>query len=123
MRNQSGDDDMNSAKKNVTFRNMDHSAVINDHVHKQFERLEKFLEQERTPISIDMIIEAKPIHSHHIVELRINTPHFHEIVKDEGSDIYLVIDSVINAMCTLLSRDKKRMIDERKNNKKPSVID
>lgn len=106
---------MDGANIVVTFRHMDHSPVIDEHVRKQLDRLEKFLEQERTPVSVEMIIEAKPVHSHHIIELRVNTPHFHEVVKDEGSDMYLVIDSVITTMNNQLRRLKERMLDDRKD--------
>lgn len=105
---------MDGANIVVTFRHMDHSPVIDEHVRKQLDRLEKFLEQERTPISVEMVIEAQPIHSHHLIELRVNTPHFHEVVKDEGPDMYLVIDSVITTMNNQLRRLKERMLDDRK---------
>jgi ribosomal subunit interface protein len=116
-----GEEDMNTGKINVTFRNMDHSAVIEEHIRRQLDRLEKFLKQERTPISVEMIIEAKPVHSHHIIELRVNTPHFHEVVKDEGPDMYLVIDSVISTMNNQIRRLKERMLDDRKDGSKRSL--
>lgn len=100
----------------VIFRRMEHSSVIDEHVRKQLVRLEKFLEQERTPASIEVIIEAMPLRSFYIVDLRVHTPRFRELVKDEGHDIYLIIDSVVATMNNQLRRLKEHMLDDRKNN-------
>jgi ribosomal subunit interface protein len=111
-----GDESMDGVSIAVIFRRMEHSSVIDEHVRKQLVRLEKFLEQERTPASIEVIIEAMPLRSFYIVDLRVHTPRFRELVKDEGHDIYLIIDSVVATMNNQLRRLKEHMLDDRKNN-------
>ncbi len=90
---------------------MDHSPVMEAYAHKQLQKIEKFLTNERSPIYILLILEPSKIHAHHRVELRIKTPRFHVITKYEGPDFYDVLDRVIDVTYDDLRRGKAEWKD------------
>ncbi len=102
--------------KRITFRNMDHSSVMEDYINQQLAKIETFLENEPTPIYIDMIVEASKVREHPRAELRIKAPHCDLISNYEytGVDMYDVIDRVIDIMYDQLRELKKKNCDNRK---------
>jgi ribosomal subunit interface protein len=87
---------------------MEKTNHMEEYCDKQLAKIMHFLENERTPISIDLVLEPSKVHAHHYVELRINTPHYHKIVKEEGPDFYLVLNNVIDTMYKELHEEKKK---------------
>ncbi len=102
--------------KRITFRNMEHSSVMEDYIHQQLAKIENFLENEPTPIYIDLILEPTKIHEHPRAELRVKTTHYDLISNYEytGVDLYGVIDRVIDIMYRQLLEAKKKENDQRK---------
>ena len=103
--------------KRIAFRSMDHSDVIEQYVNEQLAKIEKFLENERDPIYIDVIFEPSKVHQHHRVELRVKTPHYDLIssYEHEGDGFYDTIDRVVDVMYRRLHEEKERITkDERK---------
>ena len=102
--------------KRITFRNMDHSDIMEKYIERQLEKIQKFLKNEPTPIYIDMILEPSKIHEHPRAELRIKTPHFDLIsnYEYEGVEMYDVIDRVIDVMYRQLLEHKKKEDDQKK---------
>jgi len=102
--------------KRITFRNMEHSDVMEEYVNKQLEKVEKFLKREPTPIYIDVVLEDSKVHEHPRVEMRIKTPNFEEVsnYEHEGVDMYNAIDRVIDVMYRLLREHKQKEVDQRK---------
>ena len=72
------------------------------------------IEGERTPIMIDLILEASHVHAHHRVELRVKTPHYDLIAHHEGPEMYQEIDRVTDKMVQEIRRAKERLVDEQK---------
>jgi ribosome-associated translation inhibitor RaiA len=68
----------------------------------------KFLEKERSPITLDLVLEPSKVHSHHKIELRVNTPHFHKISMYEGPEFYEVLNRVIDTMYKELHKEKDK---------------
>ena len=102
--------------KRITFRGMEHSAVMETYINQQLEKIQSFLKNEPTPIYIDMILELSKIHEHPRADLRIKTPHY-DIVSNyefEGVDLYDVIDRVIDIAYHELREKKKKENDQRK---------
>ena len=102
--------------KRITFRNMDHSDVMEQYINQQLEKIEKFLKNEPTPIYIDMVLEPTKNHAHPRAELRVKTPHFDLIsnYEYEGTEMYDVIDRVIDIMYRQLLEHKKKENDQKK---------
>lgn len=105
--------------KRITFRNMEHSDVMEQYANQQLEKIEHFLqENERTPIYIDLVMEPSKIHEHHKIELRVKSPHFdlhsgHEF--HHGEKFYDVLDRIIDVMYRQLHEENKKMkVDDRK---------
>lgn len=95
----------------ITFRAMDHSDALQTYAIEKLQKLNKFLHSERSPIDIDMVLEAHAQHDYYIAELKIHTPHYHLVAKKELSDMYAVIDEVVGKMDRELARAKEKLVD------------
>ena len=109
---------MNSGNTIITFKNIDHSKVYDDYARKELARLDKFLEHERTPIKIELVIQSNPARNLHNIELKIQTPRFSLTSHDEGYDVFLAIDAAINKMLTEMRKEKEKRLDGREVNKR-----
>lgn len=101
-------------QKYVAFRNMEHSAVLEEFAYKHLEKVEKVLENEPTPVKIDLVITAASTHPHHNVEIRVKTPHYDLITQHEGPELYQEIDKVTDKMVQEIRKAKEKRIDELK---------
>lgn len=103
--------------KRITFRAMDHSTVIEDYANKRLAKIEHFLENEPTPIHVDLTFTASKTREHHHIELRVKSPHY-DLISDyehNGTDFYVALDHVIDLMYRRLHEEKERRIDKRKS--------
>ncbi len=102
--------------KRIVFRNMDHSNVMEQYANDQLAKVELFLENEPTPVFIDMVFEPSKRREHHKVELRVKSPNFDRVAHYEyqGTSFYDTLDRVIDVMYKELHEDKKRLMEERK---------
>lgn len=109
--------------KRITFRNMDHAAAIENYANEHLGKIEKFLEGEPSPISIDLVMEPSKTREHNRVELRVKTPHYDLIAHHEGPQFYKQLDHVIDVMLQQLLQAKRKRIDERDHRKKVSELE
>ncbi len=101
-------------EKRIAFRNMESTPVLEEFANKHLEKIEKLLETERTPIFIDLVLEASTVHAHNKVELRIKTPNYELVAHHEGPEMYQEIDRVTDKMIIEIRRAKERRVDEEK---------
>lgn len=102
--------------KRIAFRNMDHSIPMEQYANQQLDKIEKFLQEERSPILINLTLTASHVNEHPAVELIVKTPNYDRVVKyeHEGMDLYDVLDRVIDTMYKKLHEDKKKLHDNLK---------
>ncbi len=102
--------------KRIAFRNMDHSDVMEQYANQQLDKIEKFLQEERSPILINLTLTASHVNEHPTVELMVKTANYDRVVKyeHEGMELYDVLDRVIDTMYKKLLEDKKRLHDNLK---------
>ena len=93
----------------ITFRNMDHSALLEENVLKNLEKIMKYLESEPTPIHVDVVFDNNSLHPTSRVELLIKSPNYDLMAHAEGPDMYQLIDQVIHKIDAELRREKKRI--------------
>jgi len=101
--------------KKIVFRHMEHSPSMEDYANQQLAKVLEFLENEPTPIYVDLVLEPSKVHAHHRVELRVKTPNFDRVSNFEGPTFYDVMDRVIDVMYKELCEDKKRRKDHLKD--------
>ena len=101
-------------KKRITYRGIDSTPVLEEFINNHLEKVEKFLENEPTPIMIDLILEASSVHAHDKVELRVKSPHYDLIAHHEGPEMYQEIDRVCDKMMRELRRAKEKRVDDQK---------
>ena len=108
--------------KRITFRNMDHVTSIENYANDMLKKIETFLENEPSPVYIDLVLEPSKVHEHHRVELRVKSPHYDMISNYEGPEFYKILDRVIDVMYEELHRAKRKKIDERNHRIKVSKL-
>ena len=101
--------------RKITFRGMEHSDATQTYVEEKLAKVEKFLVKEPPPVFIDVVLGAARTHHHHRVELFLKAHRLELVSHAEGPELYPVIDSAIDKLCSEYSHKKERLLDERKN--------
>lgn len=99
-------------QKQITFRGMDSTAALENYVDTQLANILAFLENEREPIYLHVILTDGRPHAHHGAELLIKSPHYDLIAKDEKPDLYEAIMAVADNMYLQLREKKKKNMDD-----------
>ena len=100
--------------KRITFRHMDSEQVMEKYVDQQLDKVVKFLNNEKSPVFIDVVLESGKIHAHHRVEVRVKSPNYDLVSHFEGPRMYDVIDEAIDRMYLELRKHKEKLVDKRK---------
>jgi len=100
--------------KRITCRGMDHSDALENYVNDQLAKVISFLENEREPIYLDVVLESGTPHAHPQVEVRLKSPNYDLISNYEGNDMYDTIDRVIDVMYQQLQEKKEERVDKKK---------
>lgn len=95
--------------KRITFRGAPHSAVIEQHIEKNLDRIIKFLESERSPKNIEIVLDFHPDHAHNGIDIRITTPSYNVVTKREGEDIFMVINEALDVTYNDLRKQKAKL--------------
>ena len=109
--------------KQFTFRGMEHSNTIEEYANKHLEKIERFLEHEKEPVSMHIIFTATPVHKHHEVEFQVTGPSYTLNAHRFGPEFYDLISAVMDCMFRLLTEAKRRRVDERKTSGYKRVIE
>jgi ribosomal subunit interface protein len=98
----------------ISFQNMPHSTVIDQHARTKLSKIEEILKGQAraTPFNVEMWLTANKQHPHHEANLHVKTPVFNLDAHDEGPDMYIVIDTVIDRMIGMLKKEKERLIEK-----------
>lgn len=102
-------------KIKITFHNMPHSDAMENHAREKLEKINDLLQSQAaaTPFNVELWLKANKLHPHHAVELHVKTPVFNCNAHDEGTDMYVVLDSTIDKMIKQLAKEKDRHLDAR----------
>ncbi len=89
---------------------MEHSQVVEDHINKELAKILHFLENEPTPVYVDMILEQSKVHAHPRAELRVKAPHYDLVAHYEhaGVDLHGAINHVAEVMYRQLHAHKDK---------------
>ncbi|MBN1549433.1 HPF/RaiA family ribosome-associated protein [Candidatus Babeliales bacterium] len=99
--------------KRITFRHMEHSNHLENHAEQQLEKIMGLLSTEKTPILVDLILEAHKLRGHNKVDFHVKTPNVDFFVSDEAPDMEQLVSSVIDTMYHKLREEKKRRLKKR----------
>lgn len=104
-------------QKRIAFKNMDHNDGLEKFAIQKLEKIDSLLESERTPISINLVLEQGKVHAHNKVELHVVTAHFNLVAHHEGPDFFKEIGHVVETMVEEIRTAKARKTEElRKRN-------
>lgn len=93
-----------------TFRSMEPSQALETLALKKLHTLDKFLIK-HNPYTLELIFEAHKQHKQFIFELRIQAGNIHLVAKQEGEDMYTLLDQVIAKMSRELAKAKEKQLD------------
>ena len=110
-------------KKKITFHGMEHSMPLEEHANQKLDKVAEIAKPEGNPepFHAELWLNAHKLHPHHSVELHLKTPCFDLVAHDEGPDMYVTVDNVIDKMVTLVKKEKTKQRDKQqkaKNDKK-----
>lgn len=101
-------------KKRITFNGVEHSAAIENYADEQLKKIVEFLNNERSPIYLDVTFTPSKVRAHHFVELRVYSPNYNLVSSYEGPDFYDTLDRVFDIMYKQLREHKKLLNDKKK---------
>lgn len=98
----------------ISFLNMEHSDLLEQHTRQKLERLFELLRSEvdSTPFLVEIVLRANALHPHHSVEFHLRTKHFDLNAHEEGADMYVAVDDTIDKMAMLVKKDKEKLQDK-----------
>jgi ribosome-associated translation inhibitor RaiA len=101
--------------KKITFRHMDHVPDVDNYANGALERIVDALSNERSPVTIELVLSPGRPHAHHEVELLVKSPNYHIICKEEGPHFFQLIDKACDVVYRKIHERKKQLLDERKH--------
>jgi len=98
----------------INFHQMPHSDGIEQHAREKLQKVATLLKKSENvhPIFAEFFLNAHPTNAHHEVELRVKSGSLSTAAHDKGSDMYLIIDSVIEKTVVQIKREKERFDDK-----------
>ena len=99
----------------ISFHNMPHSDALESHVLEKMEKIKTLFKHSRVdqPLFAELFLNAQTAHTHHTVELHIKTNQFNLTTHNEGSDMYVVCDRVIDKMVAVIKKEKSKVGDKK----------
>ena len=93
---------------------MPHSEPLEQHASQKLEKLKEYIKDADTvtPFNVELHLKANKLHPHHAAELLLKTPRFNLDTHDEGTDMYIVIDNVIDKMVSIIKKEKEKRSDK-----------
>ena len=94
---------------------MDHSVPLEEHTNLKLDKISEILDFNKnvSPFYVEIWLNAHKQHPHHSVELHLKAPMFDLNTKDEGTDMYVTVDSAIDKMITLIKKEKSKHKDKK----------
>ncbi len=101
-------------EKKITFQGIEHSSPLEEHVHKKLDKVEELLKSDsaKGPFFATLTFKAGLQHPHHYIELHVKTSHFDLHTHDEGVDMYVLVESVIDKMVHRIRKEKGKLKDK-----------
>lgn len=95
--------------KKITFRSMDYSQAIEEHVLNKAEKFDKFFKREPLPVDIEIVLEAHREKHYFKVEIIVHSKNYHLVAHSEGDDMYVMIDEAVHKMVREIAHKKEMM--------------
>ncbi|NIP31022.1 MAG: hypothetical protein GTO02_14715 [Candidatus Dadabacteria bacterium] len=110
-------------KVNITtrhFNNRRESKYIREYSLKKIRRLDKYMDPEREPTEVNLIISKEKLR--YVAEINLNTGHLKATASVETDEIHSVIDKVFDSIIKQLRRrTDKQVSTKRRKSSKPIV--
>lgn len=100
-------------EKRISFKGTPSSQAIKDHIDQCLAKLEHFLQSERQPVIVDVVIEPSKVRAHNRVEIRVHNPDFNVVSDYEGPEMYAVLEKALDAITFRLHEAKRELVDKR----------
>jgi ribosomal subunit interface protein len=98
-------------KVKISFHNMEHSAPLEVHAKEKLTKIEEmFHDKEKIdPFYVELFLNSNKLHPHHSAELHLKTQAFDLNTSKEGTDMYVVVDMIIDKMVGLIKKEKTKL--------------
>jgi len=100
----------------LSFHNMPHSAALENHIREKLRKVESlFKNRSDQSLFVEFFLNAHTQHTHHAAEMRIKNGTISATTHDEGPDMYVVADNVIEKMITIIKKEKAKISHKKHN--------
>jgi len=98
----------------ITYRHMESSPEIEAAIKRDMAKILKFLENEPTPVFVNLTITPGKLHAHNEVELQVKSPHYDLFGKEEEPNFFVALGKVTDTMYKRLEAAKRKTVDGHK---------
>jgi ribosomal subunit interface protein len=102
-------------KKHIVFRGRDRSEVFETHIEQQLANIEKYLENEPSPVNIGITVDYHDTHKFYKVTAYAKSPHYNCTCDHEGPDFFAEVNEVTDRLYDKLRKQHRRLVDEHKD--------
>jgi len=99
----------------ITFKNMKHSDILEEHIKQQRAKIEEFLANEATPVYIDVVVESNGEKQYYKLTSHVKSPSYDCYAEHTGTDPYTQANEVLDRMYDQLRRAKRALVDSQKS--------
>ena len=111
----------------ISFHDMDHSNPLEAHARGKLHKLEEMVSvhENMHPFFVELWLHGKKLHANHSAELHLKTPLFDLVTHDNGPDLYVLTDNVIDKMVKLIKKERGKLREktQKQDNEKKKFID
>ena len=100
----------------ISFHNMPHSNALEEHTKAKLGKVKELFKHadKSQQLSSELFLNAQTAHTdHHTVEMRFRAGTYRITTHDTGTDMYAVVDSVINKMVSQIKKEKSKNSDKK----------
>jgi putative sigma-54 modulation protein len=99
----------------ISFHHMPHSDALENHAREKLVKLKTLFKRsdDQSPLNVDLSLHAHPNHAHHEAELHVRGNGHDFSAKDEGPDLYAIVDIIIDRVVSQAKKEKERSGDKK----------
>lgn len=102
----------------ITYRGLDQSKELDNHIHEQLKKIEISLEHVRSPIILEVVIERYDVHKRFQITLRLRAPMLNFLASHEGPDLYAEINHACDVLHHRIREAQQKLVDDKRSRTK-----
>lgn len=105
-------------KRTISFIGMPHSDALEAHSNQKLDKLSSLIKHDQEnedAYSLDLHLKSQEAHTHHRADIHLKTPDMKLHAHDEGPEMYVAVDNVVDRIIALYKKEKGKVRDRHRN--------